>query len=113
MVALYTNKKMPATTIKKRIEAYCTAHGITIPAGFGRNTTSRYAIIRRDADIPKLVAKTWFKHEDIAYYIQITLNHELGDVFDLHVDILDFKDGHRLRYTGSNRLQVEDQFIQP
>jgi hypothetical protein len=103
---------MAATSIKKRIEAYCAEHGVTIPGGFGRNTPSRYAIIRRDTGTPKLVAKTWFKHEDVAYYVQNTLIPELGSDFHLSVDILDFKDGLRLRFNGSVRLEVEDQFIQ-
>lgn len=102
---------MAAISIKKRIETYCAEHGVTIPGGFGRNTPSRYAIIRRDTDTPKLVAKTWLKHEDVAYYVQNNLIPELGSDFHLSVDILDFKDGHRLRFTGSTRLQVEDQFI--
>jgi hypothetical protein len=97
-------------SIKKQIELHCAEYGITIPGGFGRNTPSRYAIIRRDTGIPKLVAKTWFKHEDIAYYVQNTLIPELGSDFHLAVDILDFKDGHRLRYNGSNRLLVENRF---
>ena len=103
---------MATTSIKKRIEAYCAEHGVTIPVGFGRNTPSRYAIIRRDTGTPKLVAKTWFKHEDVAYYAQNTLIPELGADFHLSVDILDFKDGHRLRFTGSTRLEVGYQFTQ-
>ena len=99
--------------MKKRIETYCVEHGVSIPGGFGRNSPSRYAIIRRDGGTPKLVAKTWFKHEDVAYYVQNTLIPELGPDFHLSVGILDFKDGRRLRFTGSNRLQIEDQFIQP
>ena len=98
--------------MKKRIEAYCAEHGITIPGGFGRNTPSRYAVIRRDSGTAKLVAKTWFTHEDVAYYVQNTLIPELGSDFHSSIDILDFKDGRRLRFTGSNRLKVEEAFIQ-
>ena len=102
---------MAATSMKKRIEAYCAAHGIVIPPGFGRNTPSRYAIIRRDSGVSKLVAKTWLTQDDVAYYVQNTLIPELGSDFYLSVDILDFKEGRRLRFTGSNRLQTEDHFI--
>jgi hypothetical protein len=98
--------------MKKRIEAYCAAHSIVIPGGFGRNAPSRYAIIRRDTGISKLVAKTWSKHEDVAYYVQNTLVPELGPDFHVSVDILDFKDGRRLRFSGTNRLQVGDEFMQ-
>ena len=98
--------------MKKRIEIYCAEHGVSIPGGFGRNAPSRYAVIRIDSGTPKLVAKTWFKHEDVAYYVENTLITELGSDFHRSVDILDFKEGRRLRFTGSSRLQVEDQFIQ-
>ncbi len=103
---------MATTSIKKRIETYCAEHGVTITGGFGRNTPSRYAVIRRDSDTPKLVAKTWFTPEDVAYYVENTSIPELGSDFQHSVDILDFKDGRRLRFTGSNRLQVEDHFTQ-
>ena len=103
---------MATTSIKKRIETYCTEHCVTIPGGFGRNTPSRYAVIRRDSGTPKLVAKTWFTHEDVAYYVENTLIPELGSDFYHSVDILDFKDGRRLRFTGSSRLQADGQFIQ-
>lgn len=103
---------MATTSIKKRIETYCVENGVSIPGGFGRNTPSRYAVIRRDSGTPKLVAKTWFKHEDVAYYVENTLIPELGSDFHDSVDILDFKDGQRLRFTGSSRLEPEDQFIQ-
>lgn len=103
---------MAGISIKKRIEAYCKEHGVQISCGFGRNAPSRYAVIRRDSGIPKLVAKTWFNHEDVAYYVQNTLIPELGSDFHLSVDILDFKDGKRLEFTGSNRLHVDERFIQ-
>lgn len=103
---------MATTSMKKRIKAYCAEHGVAIPGGFGRNSPSRYAVIRRDAGTPKLVAKTWFKHEDVAYYVENTLIPELGTDFHSSVDILDFKDGRRLRFTGSNRLQAEESFIE-
>ncbi|HEY1121054.1 MAG TPA: hypothetical protein VGE67_05620, partial [Haloferula sp.] len=64
---------MAATPIKKSIEAYCKANGISIPSGFGRLTPSRYAVIRSDSGEPKLVAKTWFKQEDVCYYVRNTL----------------------------------------
>lgn len=99
--------------MKKRIEAYCASRSIVIPPGFGRNTPSRYAIIRHVGGVSRLVAKTWFLHEDVAYYVKNTLIPELGSEFHLAVDILDFKDERRLRFTGSNRLIVEDCFVRP
>jgi hypothetical protein len=101
---------MATISIKKRIEAYCKANGVVIPGGFARTSPSRYAVIRRDSGEPKLVAKTWFKQEDLCYYIEKTLIPELGADFHQSTDLLDFKEDRRMTYTGSNRLAAGETF---
>jgi hypothetical protein len=96
---------MANPSLKKIIEAYCLAKGVTIPPGFARHPASRYVVIRRDSPTPKLVAKTWFKQEDVAYYAQNTLLVELGTDLDGKVDFLDFKEGRRLQYSEGGRFQ--------
>jgi len=99
-----------ATTNKKKIRAYCDRHGIFVPAGFDRHSASRYAIIRNDAEPPKLIAKTWFNQEDVVYYIENTLREEVdGDINDA-IDILDFKNVRRLRFHDSARLETDGSF---
>ena len=80
------------------IESYCQGQGISIPKGFGRNSPSRYAIIRLDSNPPELVALTWFKMEDVVYYLRnIWANRP--------VRILDFKEGVELVDEGGKRLK--------
>jgi hypothetical protein len=67
------------TKYKQLTEGCCAQHGISIPAGFARHTPSRYVIIRTDIMPPKLIATTWFKTEDVHYYIEHFLHPELGD----------------------------------
>jgi hypothetical protein len=101
---------MATISIKKRIEAYCKANGVVIPGGFARTSPSRYAVIRRDSGEPKLVAKTWFKQEDLCYYIEKTLIPELGADFHQSTDLLDFNENRRMKYTGSSRLIADEAF---
>ena len=101
---------MAAISIKKRIEAYCKANGVVIPGAFARLTPSRYAVIRGDSGEPKLVAKTWFKQEDVCYYVRNTLIAELGADFEKSTEILDFKENRRMKYTGSSRLVADEAF---
>ncbi len=93
-----------ATSTKKKIRAYCEAQGIFIPAGFDRHSASRYAIIRRDLDPPKLVAKTWFNQTDVIYYVERTLQDEITGDINGSVDILDFKEERKLAYTETGKL---------
>lgn len=60
---------MTPTPYRTRIEHYCQTHGITIPIGFYRHSASRYAAIDLGHDPPKLIATTWFKQEDLLYYL--------------------------------------------
>jgi hypothetical protein len=102
---------MKETSYRKWIESYCAANGIAVPVGFGRNSPSRHAVVRRDSGTPKLVAKTWITRTDLAYYVEKTLMPELGADYHLAVDILDFKEGCKLSYSGSGRFREADAFL--
>jgi hypothetical protein len=93
-----------ATPYKKRILDYCALHSVSIPPGFGRNTPSRYAIIRTDLTPNKLVAKTWFKIADVTYYLGHFLVPELGDQLNQSIRILDFQENQQLEWNGSKQL---------
>jgi len=103
-------KNTVATTNKKKIRLYCDMHGVFVPAGFDRQSASRYAIIRNDAHPRKLVAKTWFNKEDVIYYIENSLQEEVDGGINDAVDILDFKDGQRLLYQQSGALVSDGSF---
>lgn len=57
----------------KIIYEFCQKEGIDIPIGFGRNSASHLVVIRYDLERPKLIAKTFFKKEDLHYYISTYL----------------------------------------
>lgn len=103
-------KNFVATTNKKKIRAFCDKHEIFVPAGFDRHSASRYAIIRRDVDPPKLIAKTWFNQEDVVYYIENTLMEEVDGEIKGAISILDFKDARKLRYRNSGHLESDGSF---
>ncbi len=84
---------------------YCGHHGIEVPPGFGRNSPSRYAIVRVDREPPRLVARTWFKTADVLHYVVTVVVPELGEQAPQALRILDFKDCVELSYIlGSKRL---------
>lgn len=86
-----------------RIKEYCEQTGIEIPAGFYRHSASRYAVIDIGATPPRLIAKTWFKQEDVVYYIKnLSQNANLR--------ILDFKERQELRYHSGEKLVRESEF---
>ena len=87
------------------ITDYCVARGISVPAGFGRNTPSRYAIVRAHLAPPKLVATTWFKVADVLYYIEHHLAPESGETLTASIQILDLQAGELLAYHGGERLE--------
>jgi hypothetical protein len=78
-----------AERYSERILEYCRAAGIDVPAGFHRHPASRYAVIDVEATPPKLVARTWFKQEDVSYYLA---NVAAGR----RVRVLDFKESEEL-----------------
>lgn len=85
----------------KVIESYCTAKGYQIPSGFYRHPASRYAIVNFRTNPPKLVAKTWFNKEDVAYYINNSDSPEKLKVYDFH-------ENHELMFKGGNRFGEGD-----
>src|SRR5688572_23886388 len=77
----------------KIIYEFCQKEGIDIPIGFGRNTASHLVVIRYDAEKPRLVAKTFFKKEDLLYYISTYLADVHADDGGLMpVKVFDFKE---------------------
>lgn len=82
-----------------------------MPPGFGRNTPGRYAVIRTDQSPPKLVATTWLKQEDVAYYFEHFLVPQVGSEVASRIPILDFKEGRRLRFAASNRLTPDGDIV--
>jgi hypothetical protein len=58
----------------KLIQEYCDKEGIYVPPGFKRQTASHLAVVRYDSGETKLVAKTFFKKEDLNYYIANSLS---------------------------------------
>ena len=99
-----------ASSYKKRIIDYCSNHGVFVPDGFGRNSPSRYAIIRTHLNPAKLVAKTWFEVADVVNFIETQLIPELGDNLSTSIRILDFKDDEILSYNGTSRLSKVGTF---
>lgn len=89
-------------TYKKKIAEYCEANGIAVPAGFGRSSASRYAVILA-GEPRKLVARTWFNQEDVVYYLARIATEPVAE-------ILDFKDRQRLHYEGGKRLTRGESF---
>ena len=87
-----------------RIRVYCEQHGIDVPPAFGRNSPSRYAIVRMDCTPPKLVATTWFKTTDVVYYIEYISGIDKSQV-GTALQILDFSEGVVLLYSGGRRLR--------
>lgn len=92
------------TKYERLIRDYCATYGISVPAGFGRLTPCRYAIIRTHVTPPKLIAKTWFKTADVLYYIEQFLLPELGESLAQSIRILDFQAGEELTFSGGKRL---------
>jgi hypothetical protein len=87
----------------EKVKRYCEAHGIEIPVWFHRHPAKRYVAIDTEAVPPKLVATSWFKQEDVVYFLTHLVpgrKHRL----------LDFKEGRELAFTGGARLEVGHEF---
>ncbi len=78
------------------IKRFCESRGIEIPLGFHRGSASRYAIVQQTTP-PKLIARTWFKQEDVVYYLE-----HMAD--GTPVRIFDFKETEELVYDGGKKL---------
>jgi hypothetical protein len=80
-----------------RIRQYCERHEIAVPAAFARHPASRYAIIEL-TEPPKRVARTWFKIEDLIYY--------LDPQPEVRRRIVDFKRGVVLERDGQSKVRA-------
>ena len=77
----------------KLIQEYCDKEAVYVPPGFKRHTASHLALIRSDCGEPKLVAKTFFKKEDLKYYIANSLNELIPSPEGLlPAKVIDFKE---------------------
>ena len=89
----------------KHILEYCEKEDVLVPPGFLRHSASHLAVIRLDGEKPKLVAKTFFKREDLMYYISSNL---VGLVQDsdgnLPATIIDFKENKNYKVSESGSL---------
>ena len=79
-----------------RIRQHCERRGIAIPVGFERHPASRYAIVELGQPA-RLVARTWFKVEDLIYY--------LDRAADVPRQILDFKREVVLERDGKSKMR--------
>lgn len=86
-----------------RVKSYCETNGVEIPPGFYRHPASRYVVVDTSSSPPKVVAKTWFKQEDVVYYLK---NLSPGK----QVQILDFKERRELVFDGGETLKGGNGF---
>jgi hypothetical protein len=93
------------------IRKYCEANGIDKPPAFDRHTASRYAVVRIDVSPPRLSAKTFFKKEDLHYYIKSVMK-DLGltDGGALPLCVLDFGDQIFLTIETDGRTRSGSSF---
>jgi hypothetical protein len=98
--------RVPGRKYTPLILAYCARHGIEVPPPFGRHPANRYAVVRLDTKPPRLSARTFFKKEDLHYYLR-SKTTELGvtDATMLSVRVLDFKDAVELDVEADGRTR--------
>jgi hypothetical protein len=78
----------------KIIEEFCKANAVQIPGGFYRHAASQLAVVNFKTSPPKLVAKTWFNKEDLAYYLTHSEESEFLKAYDFKEQCeLVFQDG--------------------
>ena len=89
----------------KLILEYCESEGIYVPPSFKRRTASHFAVVRYDSGEAKHVAKTFFKKEDLNYYISNTLA-ELAPNCDglLPAKTIDFKESKIFNIDANGKL---------
>ncbi|MGE0557633.1 MAG: hypothetical protein AB7O69_05090 [Burkholderiales bacterium] len=86
-----------------RIKAWCAECGIEIPPGFHRHPASRYVAIDEGRQPARLVATTWFKQQDMAYYAtRIAAGSTLR--------FLDFKSRKVLHLVEGRLVDTEESF---
>lgn len=92
-----------AARLSEKVLRYCEAQGIEVPIGFRRHPAKRYIAIDLSQSPPKLVATSWFKQEDMAYYL---VNLAPGKPHKL----LDFQEGQVLALRSDSLLEVQGAF---
>ncbi len=92
-----------AERYRDRIKTYCDANGIAIPVGFYRHSASRYVAVDYGYQPARLVARTWFKQEDMIYY---ATRLAAGKTLKL----LDFKERRELQLTEGHALAQGESF---
>lgn len=89
----------------KIIQEYCEEEGIYVPPGFKRHPASHLAVVRTDGEQSKLVAKTFFKKEDLNYYISSILSELLPNPEgELPARVIDFKANKHFKVAGNGAL---------
>ncbi len=63
-------------SFESEILSYCERHGVAVPAGFRRRPPKRWAVIRRDASSPRLVALTFAAKDDVRIYLARQLDND-------------------------------------
>ncbi|MFY9315300.1 MAG: hypothetical protein WAO95_07045 [Burkholderiales bacterium] len=86
-----------------RIRLYCDQNGIEMPPGFFRHAASRYVAVDIGCQPARLVATTWFKQEDMLYYVTRLASGKT-------LKLLDFKERTVLRFSGGETLERGDAF---
>ena len=86
-----------------RIKLYCNQNGIEMPPGFFRHAASRYVAVDIGCQPARLIAKTWFKQEDMLYYVTRLASGKT-------LTLLDFKERTVLRLSGGTALERGDTF---
>ena len=102
---------MAARKYNSLIRRFCDANGIEVPPPFDRHTASRFAVVRLDISPPKVSAKTFFKKEDLHYYIRSNMK-ELGltDGGALLLRVLDFGDQVYMTIDPDGRTRPASSF---
>ena len=89
----------------KIILDYCESEGIYVPPGFKRHPASHFAVVRTDGEQPKLVARTFFKKEDLNYYISSILSELVpNSEGELPAKVIDLKEGTHFKMAGNGTL---------
>ncbi|RYV02055.1 hypothetical protein SOPP22_10790 [Shewanella sp. OPT22] len=88
----------------KIILDFCEKNEIYVPVGFKRHSASHLAVIKFDGENRKLVAKTFFKSEDLKYYVSNSLLADSEG--DIVVTVIDFKELNEYKVTSSGQLQM-------
>ncbi|RZR03051.1 hypothetical protein D8T43_22720 [Vibrio vulnificus] len=89
----------------KVILDYCLERGIDVPPGFMRRAASHIAVFKLNESETKLVAKTFFKKEDLKHYISNSLLEQ--NVFpkgSVLARVVDFKENKEFQVNSDGSL---------